>query len=309
MANPKLDLNILESKVGRGQDISFYPSELTGQANKTEVVEISKKLPWKTLHGTRITIKPNDTELFPLNPRNFGQRDIADLLPLIEKAGGNSTAVDGRWVGNKVEVIAGSRRRESCIQAGLPLTVDVYKDCTDEDAEYIAYAENAGRQDISVLSFCNFLLADYQQKKEIDSSLTVELYAKKKSLSRSSMMERFAVARLPQWLQTAVKQEDKWSVRQANTLTKLWNSICERYSEEDVKNKLKVPVTTPSMLLNQLNSLIVKDNNDEPKPASVTFGDNKWQLSRDKKGKVTISSESTLSVEQYEEILNLLNNL
>lgn len=91
------------------------------------------------------------------NPRNFGIKDISDLLPLIKETGGNSQAVDARMVGNKIEVIAGSRRRECCIEAGFPLTVDIYEDMNDDDADYLAATENKGRKDINVITDSNYL--------------------------------------------------------------------------------------------------------------------------------------------------------
>lgn len=293
-----LDFSIIEG----AEKAAKYPSEVTKQ-------EITKKLPWKTLKGKRITVVASSTTLWAANPRNFGTKDVSDLLPLIEESGGNSIAVEGRWQGNKIEVIAGSRRRESCILATLPLTVDVYEDCSDEDAEYIAQVENQGRKDLTVIGYCNFLYANFHEKKENDSSLTVEAYAKKKKLNRTSMQERFAIAKLPRWLQCAAKQEDTWSVRQAKSLASLWGKLSETNSEDDIRKKLKIPVTTPTMLLTQLKSHISNGSEANDEAIPVTIGEYSWKINRDRKGKVRLQTENAISLEQYDKLLKFLEML
>ncbi|AYV11397.1 ParB N-terminal domain-containing protein [Shewanella algae] len=300
-----IDLGLIELAANTAR----YPSEEPGKQQPGN--NITKKLPWKTLKGFRVTTNASQTTLYEGNPRNFGIKDISDLLPLIKETGGNSQAVDARMVGNKIEVIAGSRRRECCIEAGFPLTVDIYEDMNDDDADYLAATENKGRKDINVITDSNYLRYKFLKKQSSDKSLTVEMFAKQHKMSRQTMQDRFAIAAVPKLLQNGAKQSDAWTLRQAIKLKTLWKKLSESgETEESLKAnaKLKIPVTTPSMMLSQLELLaeVEKPVNNQ---TTIGVGEGSWVLKQDKKGKLKLTTSAPVTEAQMEQLVSFIQSL
>lgn len=192
------------------------------------------KIPKKT-----ISINPNKSKLWKGNPRNFSIIvDYSDLLPLIKKTKGNTQPVFARKLnvpdadGNQIEVIAGSRRRECCIELSLPLTVDLI-DVNDEQAKIIADTENDGRKDTDLFTNCRYLKYTYEHLLKANPKLNIHDFAQMqaKPVSRQIMNDRLKLAEIPLWIQKLVVDVDAWTLRKGNKLKsqlkQLENSIHE----------------------------------------------------------------------------------
>lgn len=260
-----------------------YPSEHFSPANiapSADDFSIFKTVPGAVLKGRRLKVKASTTLLWSKNPRNYApNKDISDLRPLIKESGGNTQAVDGRLVNGKVEIIAGSRRRLVCIEEGLELTVDLYEDVSDEQAHYIAFTENQ-RKDVDVLSQACYLLARFEELKNQDSTLTVEIFANMHSMKLRNMQYYLSVAKLPLSIHAAANQREQWSLRQGIKLKDYYDKlVASGLSEEQVIYKASLPLSTPALVLNALKKLI--------KPELTHTGSletPKYKLTTDKSG-------------------------
>ncbi|WDE02708.1 ParB N-terminal domain-containing protein [Thalassomonas actiniarum] len=211
-----MDLNIdLLEKAALG---AKYPSEVE---EKTTETESFLTLASRQVKKTTIQVDPAKTRLWSGNPRNFALVvDISDLVPLIKKGKGNLTPVYARKLsvpdenGIEIEVIAGCRRRLSCIEAGELLTVDLV-DVDDSEAKYLADNENNGRTEPDFLTDCRYLKFVYDNMKREDDSLTVTIFAEMqdKKVSRQTMNEKLKLAELPEWIQTPVQDTYTWGLR------------------------------------------------------------------------------------------------
>ncbi|MCU4675594.1 ParB N-terminal domain-containing protein [Catenovulum sp. 2E275] len=298
----KLNLDLLEGKTAK------YPSEIKKQEQdlikeKENIIEngkIQKKLARKTIYGVRIVKKASDTVLWEGNPRNFSRdKDINDLLPLIEKSGGNTQAVDARINSEgKIEVIAGSRRRRCCIESGLELVIDLYENMTDKDAQEIAEIENSGRKQVDAIGECDYLYDKYIKMKELDPTLSVEVYSRMNNMDRTLMHLKFSVAKLPDWIKDSSKNLD-WSIRNLKALTSIYRQVIERdINKEDLTFRL--PLSTPTLVISAFKKMLDGQTKNNISHIKVTNA-------RD--GSVTIKLSKDLSLEKKNKILSLIDNM
>lgn len=298
----KLDLGLLEGKTAK------YPSEIEKEElekeKKLEEIDdngkIHKKLARKKLVGKRVIVKASETTLWEGNPRNFSRdNDIEDLLPLIEKSGGNTQAVDARY--NKdgnIEIIAGSRRRRCCIEAGLELVIDLYDDMTDADAMEIAEIENSGRKEVDIIGECDYLYDKFLKLKENDPAMNVEIYSRMNSVDRTLMHLKFSVAKLPDWLKDSSKNL-KWSIRNLKALTAINRQLEEMNIGPDQLN-FKLPLSTPNLVISSFKKML--DTAEIKK-------DNDVKITKARNGSITIKISNEISADKKEKILNFLESL
>lgn len=324
-----LDLDLLEENGNIDKSVSYGTESKKDKAPakqleaKSDGTTITKRIPWKTLKGRRVTVRAFDTILWDGNPRNFqnpgnGEEehevDVSDLLPKIKVTGGNSQAVDARMVDGKIQVIAGKRRRLSCGKLDLELTCDVYDDVSDEDATYIAKIENEGRKDIDLLTMSTYLHHRFKEQKEVNSNLTIEAFASKFEMSERTMLDRFRLAKLPEWIKDSCVDRHSWTVRQANSLAALCEQL-KSYScylsafEEGKRFKL----STPSLVLTKLKSYLPSTEESKDKSLedmNITSTSNvDYKLAFSKKGEVTVKSKAKLTDEQLSKLKEFLQSL
>lgn len=295
-----IDVSILNSATSHAK----YPSEMPESSDYEVIGNVIKQVPGAVLQGRRIRIDAKKTTLFPDNPRNFAPKDdLADLLPLIKESGGNSTAVDGRIVQGKVEVIAGSRRRDACLLTELPLVVDVWEDVGHEMACCIADIENSGRKDNDVIADCCYLLHRFNTLKQSDPSLSTEKFAAMYQNKRRNMVTIFGIARLPDWVRNCATVRSKWSIRQADTLRQYFDQAREKHSEEDIKATLNFPVKLPSQALSMFKEMVGGRSSKKPtenNPYTVKVG---------KGGGVTVKISRQMDDEEQKKLDEFLNKL
>lgn len=221
----KLDLDALE----KASLDAKYPSEKDTKTAQENFLS----LPTRKVTKTTIRIDAENTALWPGNPRNFAVGiDISDLVPLIKKAKGNIQPVFGRKLdrpknGVDIEIIAGCRRRLSCLETGQLLTVDLI-DINDEEARYLAELENQGRKDPDLITTCRYLKYLFDQKKMEKPDFTIEQFANEEGTTRQTMTEKLRLADLPLWLLRTVKDSDSWTFRKGVKI----KSLLSRHTDE-----------------------------------------------------------------------------
>lgn len=95
----------------------------------------------------------NDTIVWEGNPRKQSEReDTSDIDEGIITSGLNVVPAIGRKKNGTIEIIEGSRRRESCARNHKPLLVIVVDRMSDDDAKIIAVLGNEGRKDPNIFS-------------------------------------------------------------------------------------------------------------------------------------------------------------
>tara|TARA_Y100001951_G_scaffold104574_1_gene116619 strand:- start:2611 stop:3519 length:909 start_codon:yes stop_codon:yes gene_type:complete len=284
-----------------------YPSEHQIPVKKTPVAEeytIFKTVPGAVLRGRRLKVKASTTTLWASNPRNFSpNKDISDLRPLIKESGGNTQAVDARLVEGKIEIIAGSRRRQVCIEEGLDLTIDLYEEVSNEQAHYIAYTENV-RKDVDLLSQACYLRSRFNELKANDNTMTVEIFSNMHNMKPRNMHYYLAASNLPDSILSSANQRDQWSLRMANKLKYYFDALTKSgMKEDDVVKQAKLPLSTPSLVLNALKKLTLQfENSGEPKH------EEKYTLKTDKSGVCKIVTPK-LSEEQVKKLKAFLEAL
>lgn len=109
-----------------------------------------------------ITINPRACRIWAANPRDsslLSEVECEELITSIRAAGGNVEPILVRWVGGAdadFEVIAGARRLYAVRELHQSGEIDVKMwarviDCDDETALTLTYAENAGREEVSII--------------------------------------------------------------------------------------------------------------------------------------------------------------
>ncbi len=324
-----LDLDLLEQNGEIDKQVSYGTERKMDKVPskepkpKSDGTTITKRIPWKTLKGRRVTVRAFDTVLWAGNPRNFqnpgnGEEehevDVSDLLPKIKFTGGNSQAVDARMVDGKIQVIAGKRRRLSCGKLDLELTCDVYDDVTDEDATYIAKIENEGRKDIDLLTMSTYLYHRFKEQKEVNPNLTIEAFASKFEMSERTMLDRFRLAKLPEWIKDSCADRHSWTVRQANSLAALCEQL-KSYSCDvsNFKDDQRFKLSTPSLVLTKLKAYLPSTGNtNETSLEDINITSSSkvdYKLAFSKKGEVTVKSKTKLSEEQLGKLQEFLKTL
>jgi len=284
-----MDLNIdLLEKAALG---AKYPSEVE---EKPADSESFLTLASRQVKKTTVQVDPAKTRLWAGNPRNFALVvDISDLVPLIKKGKGNLTPVYARKLsvpdenGIEIEVIAGCRRRLSCIEAGELLTVDLV-DVDDTEAKYLADNENNGRTDPDFLTDCRYLKFVYDNMKREDESLTVSIFAEMqdKKVSRQTMNEKLKLAELPEWIQTPVQDTYSWGLRKGIKVKSILGDTA--LDVEALKNKLAtMQFATADKLIAFISEFIGTITQGEDKHFMV--GKHKISLAQNAKGHTKIS--------------------
>lgn len=232
-----IDLAILEN-AGKS---ATYPSEDKKHAARTPqnfTMIKGRKCYFDTVV---ITNPAHDTYEWDNNPRKFALRvDTSDLEPEIKAAGTNAVPVVLRLdATGKYQVIYGTRRRKACINTGASLTGLVYKDLSDDEAEYLANEENSDRKELDFFACCRYLRSYYQQlKKEhkIGSQEFVDNYApnllrqmqrhfRTTTMTRQNMSSIWSIADLPDVVMSAISQMDEWGMRRATKIRQIYNNI------------------------------------------------------------------------------------
>ena len=180
----------------------------------------------------RERIDPAQCSLWRGNPANFEKKDLSDLMPLIKSAGSNILPVLVRPTGDAekpYEIIYGSRRYECCLTLNKLLLADIVE-CSDIEADALAYVENNGRRQVNALSTARYFVDRFEIAKEADPAITIERFANRFELSRQTMNDNLSFGRLPRNLDDIVEAQNLWSTRTLTSIRKLYSN-----SPDDVK--------------------------------------------------------------------------
>lgn len=226
-----------------------YPSEAN---TETPLANTNKndayiKIKGREVHYTTITIDPTKTKLYEGNPRNFAVGvDISDLAPLIKESKGNTVPVWARKLskpdenGIDIEIIAGLRRRLSCIEVGENLTIDLIDDINEEEALHLAEIENSGRKNTDFFAECRYLKYLFDKLKALEPATTVESFADKKKIARQTMSEKLKLGILIEdWLLIPVQDHNSWSFRKGIRLKTLFNKLLKENRLSELKKELE----------------------------------------------------------------------
>jgi ParB/RepB/Spo0J family partition protein len=282
---------------------SKYPSEINNPKPAVESGDVT------------ISINPSETRLWKGNPRNFSfHSDLSLLVSLIKQTKGNVTPVVGRRLpvkdvnGIEIEIIAGSRRRSSCIEACEELKVTLV-DVDDEQAKLIAEAENKGRKDTDLFTDCRYIKSIYDEMKVADPQLTVETFANLQvpKQTRQTMNDRLKLAVVPLWIQKPVQDPDAWSFRKGLRLKSVLNdkSLDLEALEASLANQT---FAKPDNLLTYIADFIgiVKANND----IEITVNDQVVSISEQKSGmtKIVLPKGAGKLREEIEKLIRNFSN-
>lgn len=184
-------------------------------------------------------IDPNPTQ-----PRQM-MGDLSELIASITEKGVIEPLVV-RQRGERYEIIAGERRYQAAIQAGLTDLPVVLRDVDDAEVIELALVENLQRKDLTP-----FEEADALQGLAAKCHYTHEELAKKLSRSRTSITESLNLTKIPDEVRNLCRLADISSksllleiVRQADTqkMTALVERIASgRFTRETVRREVKKP--------------------------------------------------------------------
>lgn len=293
---------------------------VTSTQNKSEAKEITKFIPGKVLKGVRVVIEaPADTELWSENPRNFDyDKDLSDLVPLIIKAGSNSTPVDARVLPNgKIQIIAGSRRRASCIAAKKPLVADVWSDLTDDDAATISETENEGRKDITELGKCLYFAAKQERLKASSPNFDMDEFAKNHHMKKSMMYERISIAKLPETVRKIAETDTPWTLNDLIKLRSIYRDHVQSSAHSEIEfcevgYSAAEQGLGPKDILRLLASAGVSESDKAQRNATeseeITVGAGTVVCKESRTGATSIHLNRGVPRELKEQILNLIKS-
>lgn len=176
----------MAKKSGLGKGLGALLSEATAETNSTNNIS---QLPLNQL-------RPNEGQ-----PRKeFKAADLAELTDSI-KQNGVLQPLLVRAKGPKYEIVAGERRYQAAMAAGLKEVPVIIKEITDEDVFKLALIENLQRSDLNSIEE-----AQGYKKLIDDKDLTQEELAKLVSKSRSTITNTLRLLELPKAIQEFVAE-------------------------------------------------------------------------------------------------------
>ncbi len=192
--------------------------------------------------GRMVSIEQIDRN--PTQPRQM-MGDLSELIASIAEKGILEPLVV-RQRGDRYEIIAGERRYQAAVQAGLQELPVVLRDVDDAEVIELALVENLQRKDLTP-----FEEADALQGLATKCGYTHEELAKKLSRSRTSITESLTLTKIPDGVRNLCRLADISSksllleiVRQTDTqkMTALVERIASgHFTRESVRRETRKP--------------------------------------------------------------------
>lgn len=257
----------------------------------------------------RVRVEANITKLWEGNPRNFAKKKVDNLLPLIQSTNGNTIPVFARYDSTgDIEIIAGSRRRECCIELNKLLSIDIIE-CSDQEADAIAFMENEGRLDVDSFSNGQFLLARFEMRKQKEPSLTIEQFANSFSVTRETMNRYLSIGRLPESFKNVVADQETFKRNTCEKLVSAYKSASKELGEEEVIERVERArnFKTAALLIHFIKKIVNSSDDDKvEKPLKWSLGEGVINLKVKKNGTKVIELDKNISPDILEKIETLL---
>lgn len=202
------------------------------------------------------SIKPN-----PYQPRrNFDQRALEELSQSIKSYGIIQPISVRQLTNNSYELVAGERRLRASELADLDKIPAIIVDFRDKESAMMALIENLQRED---LNFIEEAEGYYNLIK--DHGFTQQELAEKIGKSQSTIANKIRLLKLPKDIQKVLIEEEL-TERHGRALLKLPDDEL-RYEvlEQVINNNLNVN-STETLVVDLLNDIMKKDEDEEKKP-------------------------------------------
>tara|TARA_B100002049_G_C16083964_1_gene378413 strand:- start:5297 stop:6361 length:1065 start_codon:yes stop_codon:yes gene_type:complete len=261
----------------------------------------------------RVRIHPKNCEYWDGNPRNFGKKDVSDLVPLVKNTNGNIVAVLGRYKKDAdgiVELIWGTRRHEACAEANKYLLVDIV-DVTDDEADALSFMENAGRKDITALAICRYFKHRFKTLKEEDETLTVGQFAAKYDKDRAQMNKQLSYGGLPDELEEKVENQESWTYRRLEQFNKAVNSLGYSIVETAIK-KMGEAYKDAEQFMRDFKKITEKLGgtvDEKPKPKTYRLGEGRAVVDNKVNGGLHLKLDSSVAEAVKDELQALLKKI
>lgn len=257
----------------------------------------------------RIRTEATNTKLWEGNPRNFANKKIDNLLPLIQSTNGNTIPVFARYNNaGDIEIIAGSRRRECCIELNKLLSIDIIE-CSDQEADAIAFMENEGRLDVDAFSNGQFLLARFNMRKRVEPTLTIEQFANSFSITRETMNRYLSIGKLPHIFKDVVTQQESFKRNTCEKLVSAYRAASKELGEHIVVEKVERAKSFKNaiLLIHFIKKLINSEDSIEiEKPRKWSVGEGNINYKIKKNGSRIIELDKDISNDLILKIETLL---
>lgn len=299
-----LDLDAIEKTA----DIASYK-------NAPKSSQITKSVARKTIRGVRVTVDAADTKVFSENPRLLeGDQDISELARLVRTTGTNNTPVEARKLDDgTIEVISGSRRRQACIKAGVPLTVDLYENVSDSTARLLTYMENSERKNISTLADCMFLSAIYEKNRLFDDNYSIEDLGSEYGISKSLAYDKVAIGSLAAVFRDSIPAFESWTLSKSIAMKKYVNVLRKKgVTDEDIKaviSNSETPQAAIASLISEISKEGIVNKGVAIQPRSHVIGSTKIKVTSTSKSSFSINVRGVTDQAIIEKFESLLKDL
>jgi ParB family chromosome partitioning protein len=150
------------------------------------------------------------------------------------------------------ELVAGERRFRACVMAGLEVIPAIVKDMSDHESLKLALIENLERENLSSIEE-----AKGYQRLMVEFQMTHQALAEMFSRSRSAISNKLRLLRLPEQVQTALK-EGVLSEGHARSLLSL-------EGDQEILAQFKALLES-QMNVRELEEVVSKSSPKEPRP-------------------------------------------
>jgi len=177
-----------------------------------------------------IQIDPTKVRLSPLNPRAntpHSSVSVAALAAELREVGQVNLAHGEAGEDGVIELLAGSRRREACVAAGIELSVRVHTGLSRDAAIAIAYRDDRGAEPVSFWD----LSAGWSRMLDDSVIKTEAELARVVGVDKSTMNRGLAFQRAPEAILAAFPD------RRAISLT-LWTELTPLVENADMRARL-----------------------------------------------------------------------
>jgi len=206
------------------------------------------------------------------NPRTDEERqDTSDIDESIIASGMNVVPAIARRKNGVIEIIEGSRRRESCIRNHKPLLTLVVDDMSDDDAKTITVFGNEGRKDPNVFSRVDGYRLLLEGERPLCRS-KADL-ARRLGMKREWVSQLMGVSELPKPIKQclSVADLDELTAKQAIKLSKGFFSLSEERQQEVVKWASVQEDAGSSELFNQVFGSLTPPAKDKAKLGTMNI--------------------------------------
>lgn len=290
----------MAKKTGLGRGLGSLISETTLEANTEEMLKGQDATP-----TTELNIKMIHRNIH--QPRTqFDEDELQELADSIKQVGILQPIIV-RPDGEEFQIIAGERRYQAAVKAGLKKVPVIIKDVQDKEMLELALIENIQRSNLNSIE-------EARAYRELMSStqVTQEELSKMLSKSRSAVANTLRLLELPDEVQDLVF-DGKLTAGHARSLLSL--------RDEEMQIKMAYKIVKEKMSVRQVEESVKRLLEDKParnkskKPAEYVSLEKQLSAHFGTKVKLKLGKENAASKieisfsneEQLERILNMMN--